>query len=127
MGRSHERQQGRVNGHEKRLKSTPREDDGYESKLESAPPMCDHSDHNEDRGSSSLDVLPGLGLRELGGVANPHALDERERAPDVTHSVVHKEGGSESGGGEDRCDSALQARFFPALSEHSMALLPYIQ
>ncbi|KAI6119220.1 hypothetical protein EV401DRAFT_1861765 [Pisolithus croceorrhizus] len=100
-GRGRERRRGRVNDRERDWKCT-REDDVHESESEPAPGTYEHD--RDDRGSSSVDVVAGLGLRGLDGVASPRASDERERerVRDVVHDVVYEESPEGSEGKDHR-------------------------
>ncbi|KAI6027084.1 hypothetical protein EDC04DRAFT_2899357 [Pisolithus marmoratus] len=87
-GRGRERRRGRVNDRAKDWKRT-REDDGPESEPEPASRTYDHD--RDDRASSSLDAVGGLGLRGLDGVASPRASDERERVRDIARDILYEE------------------------------------
>ncbi|KAI5996536.1 hypothetical protein F5J12DRAFT_852910 [Pisolithus orientalis] len=106
-GRGRERRpgRGRANDREKDWKRTPREDDGPESEPEPISRTYNHGGGNDDRSSSALDVLPGLGLR---GLESPRASDEQgreqERTRDVARDVVYEEGSLESGEGREHRD-----------------------
>ncbi|KAI6106154.1 hypothetical protein EDD16DRAFT_1630874 [Pisolithus croceorrhizus] len=103
-GRGRERRRGRVNDRERDWKRT-REDDTHESVLEPAPGAYEHD--RDGRRASSVDVVAGLGLRGLDGVASPRASDERERErmQDVVHDVVYEES-PEGSEGKDHRDGA---------------------
>ncbi|KAI6038095.1 hypothetical protein EDC04DRAFT_3113890 [Pisolithus marmoratus] len=87
-GRGRERRRGRVNDRAKDWKRT-REDDGPESEPEPASRTYDHD--RDDRASSSLDAVGGLGLRGLDGVVSPRASDEREHVRDIARDILYEE------------------------------------